>query len=79
MIQFSTDESLIGGFLIKNQGKIVDYSVKNKLTLDISLSKSVKKIFEGVNSSFAFVISSITNFFSLSILKSLSCYHLLYL
>ena len=33
MVQFSIDESLIGGFLIKNQGKVIDYSVKNKLKI----------------------------------------------
>ena len=33
MIQFNTDKTLIGGFLIKNQGKVVDYSIKNKLGL----------------------------------------------
>jgi F0F1-type ATP synthase delta subunit len=43
MIQFSTDESLIGGFLIKNQGKIVDYSVKNKLNL---LAKQLDTVLE---------------------------------
>ena len=26
MVEFSTDESLIGGFLIRNQGKVVDYT-----------------------------------------------------
>lgn len=43
MIQFSTDESLIGGFLIKNQGKIVDYSVKNKLK---TLAKQLDSVLE---------------------------------
>lgn len=43
MIQFNTDESLIGGFLIKNQGKIVDYSVKNKLNL---LAKQLDTVLE---------------------------------
>jgi len=33
MIKFSTDKSLIGGLLIKNQGKVVDYSIKNKLKI----------------------------------------------
>merc|ERR1712224_1094981 len=33
MIQFDTDKSLIGGLLIRNQGKIVDYSIKNKLKI----------------------------------------------
>ena len=31
MVQFSTDSILIGGFLIRSQSKIVDYTVKNKL------------------------------------------------
>jgi len=43
MIQFNTDESLIGGFLIRNQGKIVDYSVKNKLNL---LTKQLDTVLE---------------------------------
>ena len=30
-VEFSTDESLIGGFLICNEDKILDYTVKNKL------------------------------------------------
>nr|YP_010277235.1 ATP synthase CF1 subunit delta [Thalassionema nitzschioides]UHY40758.1 ATP synthase CF1 subunit delta [Thalassionema nitzschioides] len=44
MIQFSTDKSLIGGFLIKNQGKIVDYSVKNKLKTLAKLLDTVLEI-----------------------------------
>ena len=43
MIQFSTDESLIGGFLIKNQGKVVDYTVKNKLK---TLAKQLDSVLE---------------------------------
>ena len=43
MIQFSMDESLIGGFLIKNQGKVVDYSVKNKLK---TLAKQLDSVLE---------------------------------
>ena len=43
MIQFNTDESLIGGFLIRNQGKIVDYSVKNKLN---TLAKQLDTVLE---------------------------------
>jgi len=43
MIQFSIDESLIGGFLIKNQGKVVDYSVKNKLK---TLAKQLDSVLE---------------------------------
>jgi F-type H+-transporting ATPase subunit delta len=43
MIQFNTDESLIGGFLIKNQGKIVDYTVKNKLK---TLAKQLETVLE---------------------------------
>ena len=30
-IEFLIDESLIGGFLIRNEDKVVDYTVKNKL------------------------------------------------
>ena len=33
MIQFKVDKSVIAGLLIKNQGKIVDYSIKNKLKI----------------------------------------------
>lgn len=44
MIQFSTDKSLIGGFLIKNQGKVVDYSVKNKLKTLAKLLDTVLEI-----------------------------------
>lgn len=43
MIQFNTDKTLIGGFLIKNQGKIVDYSIKNKLK---TLSKLLDTVIE---------------------------------
>ena len=43
MIQFNTDESLIGGFLIRNQGKVVDYTVKNKLKI---LAKQLDSILE---------------------------------
>ena len=38
-------------------------SIKGKLTININYNKGVKKIFDGINNSFAFVISSITNFF----------------
>ena len=44
MIQFSTDKSLIGGFLIKNQDKIIDYSVKNKLKTLAKLLDTVLEI-----------------------------------
>jgi F-type H+-transporting ATPase subunit delta len=44
MVQFSVDPSLIGGFLIKNQGKIVDYSVKNKLKTLAKLLDTVLEI-----------------------------------
>ena len=44
MVQFSTDKSLIGGFLIKNQGKVVDYSVKNKLKTLAKLLDTVLEI-----------------------------------
>jgi F-type H+-transporting ATPase subunit delta len=43
MIQFNTDESLIGGFLIRNQGKVVDYTVKNKLK---TLAKQLDTVLE---------------------------------
>lgn len=43
MIQFNTDESLIGGFLIRNQGKVVDYTVKNKLKI---LAKQLDSVLE---------------------------------
>ena len=43
--------------------KIFYNFVKEKLTVDVSLNKSAKKIFDGINGSFVFVISSITNFF----------------
>jgi F-type H+-transporting ATPase subunit delta len=44
MVQFSTDKSLIGGFLIKNQDKIIDYSVKNKLKTLAKLLDTVLEI-----------------------------------
>lgn len=31
MIEFLTEESLIGGFLIRNKDKVIDYTIKNKL------------------------------------------------
>ena len=43
MIQFNSDTSLIGGFLIKNQGKIVDYTIKNKLKI---LAKQLDSVLE---------------------------------
>lgn len=43
MIQFNTDETLIGGFLIRNQGKVVDYTVKNKLK---TLAKQLDSVLE---------------------------------
>jgi len=43
MIQFNTDKSLIGGLLIRNQGKIVDYSIKNKLRI---LAKQLDTVLE---------------------------------
>ena len=33
MLQFIIDKSLIGGLLIRNQGKVIDYSIKNKLKI----------------------------------------------
>ena len=36
--------------------------LKEKLTIDVDISKSVKKIFDAINNSFIFVISSIANF-----------------
>lgn len=44
MVQFSTDKSLIGGFLIKNQDKVIDYSVKNKLKTLAKLLDTVLEI-----------------------------------
>ena len=38
-------------------------SVKEKLIININYNKGIKKIFGGINKSFVFVISSITNFF----------------
>jgi len=32
-VEFLTDKNLIGGFLIRNEDKIVDYTVKNKLKI----------------------------------------------
>lgn len=43
MVEFSTDESLIGGFLICNEGKVVDYTVKNKLKI---LAKQLDTVLE---------------------------------
>jgi len=43
MIQFSTDESLIAGFLIRNQGKVINYTVKNKLQV---LAKQLDSVLE---------------------------------
>ena len=43
MVEFSTDESLIGGFLIRNEGKVVDYTVKNKLK---TLAKQLDTVLE---------------------------------
>ena len=43
MIEFSTNKSLIGGFLICNESKIVDYTVKNKLKL---LAKQLDTVLE---------------------------------
>lgn len=43
MVDFSTDKSLIGGFLIRNNGKVVDYTVKNKLK---TLAKQLDTVLE---------------------------------
>lgn len=43
MVEFSTDEKLIGGFLICNDGKVVDYTVKNKLK---KLAKQLDTVLE---------------------------------
>lgn len=43
MVEFSIDESLIGGFLIRNEGKIVDYTIKNKLK---TLAKQLDTVLE---------------------------------
>jgi|TARA_B100001093_G_scaffold516765_1_gene596323 Bax protein len=37
-------------------------SLKENVTIEINIHRGVKKIFEGINNSFAFVISSVTNF-----------------
>ena len=43
MVQFSTDKSLIGGFLIRSQSKVVDYTIKNKLKI---LAKQLDTVLE---------------------------------
>ena len=43
MVEFSIDETLIGGFLIKNNGRIIDYTVKNKLK---TLAKQLDTVLE---------------------------------
>jgi len=43
MVEFSIDDSLIGGFLIRNEGKIVDYTIKNKLK---TLAKQLDTVLE---------------------------------
>lgn len=43
MIEFSTNKSLIGGFLICNESKVVDYTVKNKLKI---LAKQLDTVLE---------------------------------
>ena len=43
MVEFSTDKSLIGGFLIRNEGKVVDYTIKNKLQ---TLAKQLDTVLE---------------------------------
>ena len=43
MVDFSIDQSLIGGFLICNDGKVVDYTVKNKLKI---LAKQLDTVLE---------------------------------
>jgi F0F1-type ATP synthase delta subunit len=43
MFQFLVDESLIGGLLIRNQGKVIDYSIKNKLKI---LAKQLDTVLE---------------------------------
>ena len=43
MFQFIVDKSLIGGLLIKNQGKVIDYSIKNKLKI---LAKQLDTVLE---------------------------------
>ena len=40
-------------------------TVKQKLSVIININKGIKKVFDGINSYFAFVISSITNFFKI--------------
>ena len=48
---------------INKNTKLFYNSLIEKISINISLNKSIKKIFDAVNNSFAFVISSITNFF----------------
>jgi F-type H+-transporting ATPase subunit delta len=43
MFQFIVDKSLIGGLLIRNQGKVIDYSIKNKLKI---LAKQLDTVLE---------------------------------
>lgn len=43
VVEFFTDESLIAGFLIRNEGKVVDYTVKNKLK---TLAKQLDTVLE---------------------------------
>jgi Bax protein len=38
--------------------------IKNKLTININFNKNFKRIFDGINSYFVFVITNITNFFN---------------
>ena len=38
--------------------------IKNKLTININFNKNFKRIFDGINSYFVFVIKNITNFFN---------------
>ena len=37
-------------------------SLKENVTIEINIHRGVKKIFEGINNSFALIISSVTNF-----------------
>ena len=43
MFQFIVDKSLIGGLLIRYQGKVIDYSIKNKLKI---LAKQLDTVLE---------------------------------
>jgi Bax protein len=59
----SLEEKLQINVNINKNIKLFYFFVKEKLTINFNYNKGVKKIFDGINNSFTFVISSITNFF----------------